>query len=84
MILRVVYTLFIGVLFAILVGVGIAAFYEEPKEPEYPSVLKIPRPEERLSEKVFLELKEQSRYARGIYNLLHMEQGFPNFTYGAG
>lgn len=62
MILKIIYTVFIGVLFAILVGVGIEAFYPSPKEPEYPSALKIPR-EGGLSEPVFLEMKkEQENY----------------------
>ena len=39
-----------------LVGVGIAAFYPEPKPPEYPSALKIPR-EGGLNQPVFNELK---------------------------
>ena len=61
--LKLLYTFFIGVLFAILVGVGIAAFYEAPKEPDYPSALKVTRPEERLSEPVFIELRAlQERY----------------------
>ncbi|MCR4324435.1 MAG: hypothetical protein NUV69_01985 [Candidatus Curtissbacteria bacterium] len=63
MILRFVYTIFIGVLFAALVGFGIAAFYETPKEPEMPSALKVTRPEERVSESVFVELKnKQEQY----------------------
>lgn len=67
MIIRLVYTLFIGVLFAALVGFGIAAFYESPKEPEYPSVLKVTRPEERVSESVFNELKnKQEQYDREV------------------
>ena len=41
MILKFVYTLFLGILFALLVGVGIAAFYTEPTSPEYPSSLSI-------------------------------------------
>jgi hypothetical protein len=41
MILKFVYTLFVGVLLATLVGVGIAAFYEGPKEPDYPARLKV-------------------------------------------
>lgn len=41
MILRLVYTIFIGVLIATFVGVGIAAFYEGPKFPEPPSSLKL-------------------------------------------
>ncbi|KKR61705.1 MAG: hypothetical protein UU00_C0009G0027 [Microgenomates group bacterium GW2011_GWC1_40_35] len=47
-----------------LVGVGIAAFYPEPKPPEYPSALKIPR-EGGLNQPVFNELKgEQEEFDR--------------------
>ena len=35
--LKFIYAVFIGVLFATLVGVGIAAFYPQPKAPEYPN-----------------------------------------------
>ena len=64
MILKIIYTIFIGVFFATLVGVGIAAFYPEPKPPEYPSALKIPR-EGGLNQPVFQELKEeQEEYDR--------------------
>ncbi len=35
--LKFIYTIFIGVLFATLVGVGIAAFYQSPKTPDYPT-----------------------------------------------
>jgi len=67
MVLRIIYTLFIGVIFAILVGVGVAAFYPEPKMPEYPSALKVPRPEERLAEPVFLELRSlQENYDKDL------------------
>ena len=62
MILKIIYTIFIGVFFAALVGVGIAAFYPEPKPPQYPSALKIPR-EGGLNQPVFEELKkEQEEY----------------------
>jgi len=64
MILKIIYSIFIGVLFATLIGVGIAAFYPEPKPPEYPSALKIPR-EGGLNQPVFNELKgEQEEYDR--------------------
>ena len=47
-----------------LVGVGIAAFYPEPKPPESPSALKIPR-EGGLNQPVFNELKgEQEEFDR--------------------
>lgn len=41
MILKFIYSIFIGVLFATLVGVGIAAFYPQPPMPEYPSRLEL-------------------------------------------
>src|SRR3990167_5942728 len=64
MILKLIYTIFIGVFFGTFVAVGIAAFYPEPKPPEYPSALKIPR-EGGLNQSVFQELiKEQEEYDR--------------------
>ncbi len=59
MIIKLIYTLFIGVLFAALIGFGIAAFYLTPKEPEYPIDLKIARPEEKVNEAIFYQLKTQ-------------------------
>lgn len=44
MILRFIYTLFIGILLALFVGFGINAFYEEPKYPEVPIGLRYPKP----------------------------------------
>lgn len=38
MILKYIYTVFLGVLLATFVGVGIAAFYPEPKYPEFPPI----------------------------------------------
>lgn len=42
MLIRYVYIVFIGLLLAAFVGVGIAAFYKGPKAPEYPASLKYP------------------------------------------
>ena len=36
MILKYIYTVFLGILLATFVGVGIAAFYPQPKYPQYP------------------------------------------------
>jgi hypothetical protein len=46
MVLRFIYTLFIGILLALFIGLGISTFYEKPKEPDYPSSLKYTRPME--------------------------------------
>ncbi len=37
MILKLIYTLFLGVLLAAFVGMGISAFYPQPPAPEYPA-----------------------------------------------
>lgn len=42
MLIKYVYIVFIGLLLAAFVGVGIAAFYKGPKPPEYPVSLKYP------------------------------------------
>ena len=43
MALKIIYTFFVGFLVAVFVGVGIAAFYPGPDEPERPTILKIYR-----------------------------------------
>jgi len=45
MVLRFIYTVFIGVLFATMVGVGISAFYKGPVYPDTPISLKYPQTE---------------------------------------
>jgi hypothetical protein len=42
MILKFIYTLFIGILLTLFVGFGIAAFYEEPKYPQPPVSISYP------------------------------------------
>lgn len=56
--IKYLYIVFIGILFAILVGVGIAAFYPQPKYPEYPIELNptLP-PKEGSSQAAQLEIK---------------------------
>lgn len=39
MLLRSIYIVFLGILLATFIGVGIAAFYKAPKSPEYPTKL---------------------------------------------
>ncbi len=36
MVLKLSYTIFIGILLSLFIGVGIAAFYSQPESPEYP------------------------------------------------
>lgn len=67
MIIKYVYTLFVGILLAIFVGVGIAAFYPEPKYPEPPYAVKYPKPvtesetKEATSSARVLEMDEYNR-----------------------
>lgn len=44
MILRLAYILFLGILLALFVGVGIAAFYQAPQPPEYDETYSRPKP----------------------------------------
>jgi len=62
MALKIIYTLFIGILFAALVGVGISAFYESPKYPDYPSRLSVAQ-KENLSDKEYKDVViEQEKF----------------------
>lgn len=45
MVLKLIYTIFISVLIALFVGVGISAFYPAPKSPEYPTSLSFAKPD---------------------------------------
>lgn len=78
MILKNIYTIFIGLLLAVLVGVGIDAFYIRPKAPEYnnefyiKSEVMAPSEEEIQKEKE-MSLKYQKEYKEyqkvlGVYN----------------
>lgn len=61
-VLELLYTLLVGVFIAIFVGVGIAAFYPQPKYPEYPTSMKygFPEPEKngQMSEEYKLEMEK--------------------------
>jgi hypothetical protein len=46
MVLKLIYTLFLGLLIALFVGLGIDAFYPGPKAPEYPTSLETAKPVE--------------------------------------
>jgi len=39
--IEIIYTIFLGIIIAVFVGLGISAFYNEPKYPEMPSTLKV-------------------------------------------
>jgi len=44
MIIKIIYTIFLGILLALFVGLGIDAFYPGPREPEYPVELQVEKP----------------------------------------
>ncbi|OGI27241.1 MAG: hypothetical protein A2359_00290 [Candidatus Moranbacteria bacterium RIFOXYB1_FULL_43_19] len=44
MIIKFVYTIFLALLIALFVGLGISAFYLGPKEPQYPAELSVDKP----------------------------------------
>lgn len=60
MILKLIYTFLIGVFLAVFVGVGIAAFYPEPKYPEPPVILKYGGAEAIKDEAQLAEFKAEA------------------------
>jgi hypothetical protein len=68
MLIKYVYIVFIGILLAAFVGVGIAAFYKGPKPPEYPVELQYPEIKENAymatpsAERVKLQQEQDSQF----------------------
>lgn len=61
--LKFVYALFVGILIATFVGVGIDAFYESPEQPDYPEISTPNRvPEEWTEEEKQQQQKAQVEY----------------------
>ena len=52
MIIKIIYTFFLALLVALFVGLGIDAFYEGPKAPDYPSELQIQKSDCENYEKI--------------------------------
>lgn len=48
--LKVVYSLFLGIILAIFVGVGISAFYQGPQYPDPPASIRYEAPEDQTEE----------------------------------
>ena len=77
MILKFIYTIFIGVLFATLVGVGIAAFYPQPKAPEFPTTMRF-APDQNASDAATKKFEaEQIRYD-STYKEFHKKEQIYN------
>lgn len=60
MLIKFLYTIFLGIFLATFVGVGIAAFYPEPKYPEQPAILKYCSPDITKDTVKLDEFREQS------------------------
>jgi hypothetical protein len=67
MILKLIYTLFLALLVALFVGLGIDAFYPGPKAPDYPAILDKAKPgcEEDMETK---NIREKFGHETEIYN----------------
>lgn len=63
MIIKYIYTFFLAVLLVTFVGVGIAAFYKGPKQPEYPIGLSYPEKLEQSTESASTRI-EQIKYEK--------------------
>lgn len=75
MVVKYLYALFIGLLVATFVGVGIAAFYERPKMPEYtvyekssPMPAEQPTPADLEKERKYQEEYKKYQEAERVYN----------------
>jgi hypothetical protein len=72
MVLRIFYTIFIGVLLASFIGVGIAAFYPAPKSPDYTTTVKTPSATESAEtlkdQDAFNKLQQTYERDMNIYN----------------
>lgn len=70
MLIKYVYIVFVGILLAAFVGVGIAAFYKGPQAPEYPSEISYPtieRPNQPIdataeAQRIKLQQKHDSEF----------------------
>lgn len=61
--LKLIYTLFLGLLVALFVGLGIDAFYPGPKAPDYPVSLDLAKPGCEISEQ---QRAEQVKYEKDL------------------
>lgn len=75
MALKIIYTFFVGILVAVFVGVGIAAFYPEPERPETPTTLKIYKlPADPTADPEILARIQQEQEAFDIQLKAHQEK----------
>lgn len=63
MIIKFLYTLFLAVILVTFVGVGIAAFYKAPKQPEYPIGLSYPVMEDKSTQSAVMR-DEQIKFEK--------------------
>lgn len=75
MFLRTVYIVFVGIIIAAFVGVGILAFYPEPKAPEAPLSVKYPQNIQIQDVVVLNQIRdEQTNYDNALKAYLTQEQ----------
>lgn len=71
-VLKLIYTIFVGVLIAIFIGVGINTFYEAPKAPKYPNELNFTSKEftetEKAAEKLYQKQNDEYMEKMKPYN----------------
>jgi len=74
MVLKIVYTIFIGILLVLFVGIGIETFYPQPQYPEYPIALDKPiyndtETAEQIQTRVeFQEKEKEYQQETKVYN----------------
>jgi hypothetical protein len=71
--LRIIYTFFLGLLLAVFIGVGVNTFYEPPTQPQYPEMITYPQKEDATDEQIAKQRafdKEYKQYEKEmkVYN----------------
>lgn len=76
MVIRIIYTIFLGLLVALFVGVGIATFYKAPEPPEYPVVLEKGPPPVRETTETPAQKAERIQYEQALEKNREAEKAF--------
>lgn len=76
MVIKIIYTVFLGLLVALFVGVGIAAFYPAPKPPEYPVALEKGPPPVSETTETAAQKAERVKYEKALEKNREADKAF--------
>lgn len=73
---KLIYTFILGVVFALFLGVGVAAFYEPPKEPEYPMVTSVYKQSTVPTAESKSDVDKQQQFEKDMRAYQEFRQGY--------